>query len=118
MADDQREDSGRQIEEQQRAIGVVFAHQRAQAAVLLGALQEALDVRQRVEDDEQPGETQKADQEGLNELAQQIAVDDFHPITCWMALARDSMPRRISSLRGTPKLRRIMFFGTARPSGG
>jgi hypothetical protein len=73
---DEREHAAGAIEKGDAAIGVVFAHDFHQVAVLAGVVDEVVEVAEGIDHDVQPDETQQADDEHLDELAQHVAIDD------------------------------------------
>ena len=73
---DEREHAAGAVEERDAAIGVVRAHDLDQIAVLAGVVDEVVEVAEGIDHDVQPDETQQADDEHLDELAQHVAIDD------------------------------------------
>src|SRR5690606_40875688 len=86
--------AARQIEKDDRFEKVEGAHQPHQAAFLLGALHEAIEVGECVENDVQPGQAEETNEQDRDKLPQNVAVDDLdvrHPkssltirwVGCW-----------------------------------
>ena len=73
---DQREHAAGAIEERDRAIGVIDGHDAEQVAVLVGVIDEVVEVAEGIDHDVQPDQAEQADHQHLHELAQHVAVDD------------------------------------------
>ena len=102
----EREDAARAIEERDRAVGVVADQHAEQAAVLVGVVDEVVEVAEGIDHDVQPDEAQKADDQHLHELTQHVAVDD-RGHECGDIAGIECKRQRRSSVGGRPT------FGTS-----
>src|SRR5689334_21179164 len=72
----QRQDPARAVKKCDAAIRVVLAHDLDQTAVLAGVVDEVVEVAEGIDHDVQPDQAHQADDEHLDELAQQVAIND------------------------------------------